>query len=132
MPHPERKRANDVSPVTDAAFEEVRQSFIVRLGAEQEQLAILSQALQGAEEFPVGILEELERFAHRLRGAAAVFALPELRDAAKVLELAASAAVAKHASRNDLRLQRSTRLLAARLIRMDRRSGLTAVAPRAV
>ena len=67
MRHPDPKGAHDVSPATDAAFEEIR---------------------------------------HRLRGAAAMFALPELRDASKVLELA------------------------ARLTRLDRREASTVVTPR--
>jgi HPt (histidine-containing phosphotransfer) domain-containing protein len=130
MHHPDPKRAHDLSPATDAAFEEVRQSFIVRLGAEQAQLAVFSRALQGAEAIPVEVLRQLERFAHRLRGAAAMFALPELRDASKVLELAASAAMARLAPGNVHRLQRSARLLAARLTRFDRREASTVVTPR--
>jgi hypothetical protein len=119
MPHPEGVRSPAANAATDAAFEEIRQSFIVLLGAEQERLAYLRHALQAADGFPVAVFEELERFAHRLRGAAAVFALPQLRDAAGVLELASSAALARHASNRDPRLRRSTRMLAAQLTRTD-------------
>jgi hypothetical protein len=47
------------------------------------------------------VLNELELFAHRLRGAAAVFDVLALSEAAKALELAAAAASAARALPSD-------------------------------
>ena len=108
---------------TATTYEEVRESFIVCLRGEQAHLKMLREALEAADGFPVEVFGDLERFAHRLRGAAAVFAMPQLRDAAKLLEQAAAAALARHAAGSDLRLRRSTQLLAGRLTRFDRDNG---------
>lgn len=131
MPHVEGTRPPAADAATDASFEEIRQSFIVLLSTEQERLAILNRALLAADGFPIEVFEELERFGHRLRGAAALFQLPKLCHAAKVLELASSAALARHASSSDRRLRRSTRLLEAQLTRMDLRRAFTSGAPSA-
>lgn len=123
MPHIESSQSHAAAEATAAAYEEVRQSFLVRLRAEHQRLLTLGAALAAADGAPATAFEDLERFAHRLRGAAAVFEMPQLRDAAKVLELAASGALARRAPNNDLRLRRSMRILAVRLVRVDRGTG---------
>jgi HPt (histidine-containing phosphotransfer) domain-containing protein len=80
----------------DEALEVVRQSFCARLHDEKARLAALAIALRSCETDSAPVLEELELFAHRLRGAAAVFEALELSQAAKALELAAEAGRAQH------------------------------------
>jgi HPt (histidine-containing phosphotransfer) domain-containing protein len=75
---------------TEAALERVRQSFHARLEGERVRLAILAKALKAARS-DAEILSDIEMFAHRLRGAAATFEVPELSADAKALELAAAA-----------------------------------------
>ena len=74
----------------EAEFEVVRQSFKVRLLSEQARLEALVQELGAAGDEIATVLVDIGTFAHRLRGAAAVFDLPELSSAAKALELAAT------------------------------------------
>ena len=99
----------------DATYQDACQSFLNRLDGEQKRLAVLETALAVAEEGPVTAFLDLEFFAHRLRGAAAVFDLPELRDDSKVLELAAAKAVLRHAPINDPHVEAAIRLLKAQL-----------------
>ena len=71
-------------------FELIRHSFKVRLQSEQARLEALAQELGAAGDEVAPVLVDIGTFAHRLRGAAAVFDLPELSSAAKALELAAT------------------------------------------
>ena len=123
MPHIERQQAPAAEAATEAAYEEVRQSFLGRLRAEHARLLTLAEVLGTAGGFPAAVFEDLERFAHRLRGAAAVFEMHQIREASKMLELAASGALARRASNNDLRLRRSMRVLAGRLSQVDGATG---------
>jgi HPt (histidine-containing phosphotransfer) domain-containing protein len=91
---------------TAAALERVRQSFHARLEGERLRLASLAKALKAARGDAV-ILSDIEMFAHRLRGAAATFEVPELSADAKALELAAAA--------NEPSLWSALETLAARL-----------------
>ena len=101
--------------VEDVAFEDVRQSFLNRLHSEQARLTVLGAALGSAQVDPASAFVDLEMFAHRLRGAAAVFELPELRDAAKALELAAAAAATERASIGEPLVQQTIQILTSRL-----------------
>lgn len=119
MPYAEKSQ----SPAeTAAAYQEVRHSFLVRLQSEHARLTKLGEVLAATEGVPASALEDLERFARRLRGAAAVFHVPELHDAAKVLELATSSALERRAPNNDLHLRSSMRMLAASLVQAGRGS----------
>lgn len=104
----------------DASFEDVRQSFLIRLHSEQSRLAFLADALGSAQIDPASAFVDLETFAHRLRGAAAVFDLPELRDDSKQLELAAAAAAIEHSPVSEPRVQKTMQILAGRLICLNR------------
>ena len=115
-------RRTDLNPgrglkptVLDVSYEDVRQSFLLRLHGDEVRLAVLRDALGSAEVSPATAFVDLEIFAHRLRGAAAVFDLPELRDAAKGLELAAAVAVAERSVIGEPRVQETIRILATRL-----------------
>jgi HPt (histidine-containing phosphotransfer) domain-containing protein len=108
-----------IAKAAEIAYEEVRQSFRVRLRAEQARLTTLTEVLGSVAGNPATAFGDLEGFAHRLRGAAAVFDYPELRDVAKTLEQAACAAVVLRSSKSDPLVQNAMRILAARLTCMN-------------
>jgi hypothetical protein len=93
----------------------VRLSFLIRLTGEKARLATLADALGAGAVTPALTFGDLEGFAHRLRGAAAVFDYPELRDAAKGLELAANEALVDGAAANEIRVRAAMRFLGTRL-----------------
>jgi hypothetical protein len=70
-------------------FEELRALFIAGLQADRVKLAALAAALAHAAGEPAAMLESIRVFAHKLRGAAAIFDSPEIGVAAGRLELAA-------------------------------------------
>jgi len=116
MPRIERLRSDGSNwPAPDLTYEEVRQSFLFRLHSERASLVSLSIALGSAAPTAELAFGNLEGFAHRLRGAAAVFDYPELRDSAKVLELAANAAALTSAAVNEPAVQIAAQHLQARL-----------------
>ncbi len=115
MPHTDAVESGAAKAAVEAAYEEVRLSFLFRLRGEQAHLATLTEALGSAEVDAATAFADLERFAHRLRGAAAVFEIPELRDMAKTLEQAVSAAVALRATNSDPLVQNAIHELNARL-----------------
>ena len=103
----------------EITFEDVRESFLIRLHHEESRLAALRVALETAHLDTVSSFIDLEIFAHRLRGAAAVFDLPEIRDAAKALELAAAAAAIAGASIAEPMVHDTIRDLSQRLARVN-------------
>jgi HPt (histidine-containing phosphotransfer) domain-containing protein len=103
----------------DVSFADVRRSFLDRLRGEQARLAFLAAALETAGMHNVSAFIDLEVFAHRLRGAAAVFELHELRDESKALELAASAATTRYSPDTRLQVGEAIRKLADRLIYLN-------------
>jgi hypothetical protein len=118
--HTEQRRATESITVSeDATYQDACQSFLDRLEGEQVRLAVLETALTIAAEGPVTAFLDLEVFAHRLRGAAAVFDLPELRDDSKVLELAAAKAVLRHAKHTDRHVKAAIRVLKAQLTHVN-------------
>lgn len=106
------------APAPDLEYEDVRQSFLVRLRGERASLEALTSALGSAAPPAALAFVGIEGFAHRLRGAAAVFDFPELRDCAKVLELAAKAAVLKSAPFDEPMVRKAARELQARLCQL--------------
>ena len=96
-------------------YEDVRLAFLVRLHSEETRLAALRDALASAQGDRVSAFIDLEYFAHRLRGAAAVFGLPEIRDAAKNLELSSAVAAMSNPALGEPLVQDTIRTLAARL-----------------
>ena len=104
--------------VPGVTYEDVHQSFQIRLSGEQARLTTLADALRCSDNGAASAFGELEWFAHRLRGAAAVFDYPELRDAAKVLEVAANAAVLEFAPFDEPRVQTAIRTLVLQLTRL--------------
>lgn len=120
MRRTERSRAAEsITVAEDATYQDACQSFLNRLQGEQARLAVLESALSIAAEGPVTAFLDLEVFAHRLRGAAAVFDLPELRDDSKVLELAAAKAVLCHARNTEPHVTTAIRLLKAQLTHVN-------------
>jgi len=125
--HTEQQRFGDVQPLSlDEEFEEVRQSFLARLPSEQAKLTTLANALGCATLDPGPAFGDLEYFAHRLRGAAAVFGFPTLRDAAKTLEQAAAGAIRERAASCDPFVQTAMRALDTRLASLN--EGTTSLA----
>ena len=114
----ERLRTFDPnSPPDDLSYDEVRQSFLIRLQRERTDLVVRLKALTSAAQAPEAAYRNLEEFAHRLRGAAAVFAFSELQESAKVLEFAAKAALHEKAPADDLRVRGAARELHSQLTR---------------
>jgi HPt (histidine-containing phosphotransfer) domain-containing protein len=112
----EQQQFSNVQPLSpDQEFEEVRQSFLARLPSEQANLAMLAKTLEFTVLDSAPAFGDLARFAHRLRGAAAVFEFPTLRDAAKALELAAAVAEGEHAPNSEPLVQTVLRALDIRL-----------------
>ena len=87
--------------VIDDGFEELRGRFYARLRADRVQLTSLSASLARVADDPGCIFEDLRLFAHRLRGAAAIFESSEVSNAACALELAASLAKFARAGKTD-------------------------------
>ena len=108
------------STVPDVTYEDVRRSFLNRLPGEHTRLAGLADTLGSGAVASASAFGELEGFAHRLRGAAAVFDFPELRDAAKVLEIAANAGVLGRAPVTEPRVQAAIRSLVEQLTGLTR------------
>jgi hypothetical protein len=130
MPRIEHSHSVTRKPVAaDIEFEEVRQSFLIRLHSEQTRLGVLQTALRAAGSDPVSAFMNLESFAHRLRGAAAVFDFPGLRDDSKVLELAAADAVLRLSPVGEPHVQTAMRMLTTRLTRLNGGTSSADVAP---
>jgi HPt (histidine-containing phosphotransfer) domain-containing protein len=104
---------------SDATFEEVRQSFLSRLHGEQAHLLVLASALESTEGKAASVLDDLEVFAHRLRGAAAVFEAGALSEDAKLLELAVGAASIDPRINDDPFVWIALRALISRLAAMN-------------
>jgi hypothetical protein len=75
--------------VADNTFEQLQSAFYTRLRKDRVRLVVLGTTLAHAGADPKSVLEDLRTFAHRLRGAAAIFDAAEIRDAAQALEVAA-------------------------------------------
>jgi len=114
-----RSSVNAMSSHEDEAFEEVRQSFLIRLHDEQIRLMALADALGSGGENAVSSLCALEVFAHRLRGAAAVFDAAVLSEDARSLELAVAAASIEPRIDNDPLVWSALRTLISRLASMN-------------
>jgi HPt (histidine-containing phosphotransfer) domain-containing protein len=78
--------------IADDTFEQLQLAFYERLRKDRAGLAVLGTALAHAVANPAPALQALRTFAHRLRGAAAIFGATEICDAAESLEVAALAA----------------------------------------
>jgi Hpt domain len=70
-------------------FEELRALFSDGLQADRVRLTALAASLARAADDPAAIFESMRVFAHKLRGAAAIFDFPQLGVAAGGLESAA-------------------------------------------
>jgi HPt (histidine-containing phosphotransfer) domain-containing protein len=93
-------------------FEQLQEAFYSRLRQDRERLAVLRTALTHCGANLALPFEELASFAHRLRGAAAIFGAGEIRDAAHELEVAAHAARERCANEGDSQVGSALALLA--------------------
>jgi hypothetical protein len=101
MPNTERPQLAVAVHEAAAAYHDVRESFLSRLNSEQLRLHTLSAELESDAADPEMVFRDLQYFAHRLRGAAAVFDIPAVRDSSQELELVVRAAEDRHAYRGD-------------------------------
>ena len=85
---------------TTASFEGIRDAFCGRLRNERVHLVALSAALVGRGG-DASIVDDLRDRAHRLSGAAAIFALADIARAARCLERAAAAAQTSRSNKTD-------------------------------
>jgi chemotaxis protein histidine kinase CheA len=85
-------------------FENLFDAFLIRLQAEREHLVKLSAELALTEENPQSIFADLQFRAHKLRGGAAIFEVPEVVEAAGAMEKAAVSASLSHAPHTDGRV----------------------------
>ena len=90
--------------LADDTFEQLRQGFYMRLRDDRVRLVILATTLAHSRSSPASAREELQVFAHKLRGAAAVFGAAEIRDAAQAVEVAAVAARQENSDEGDNQL----------------------------
>ncbi len=103
-------------PITaEDPFEELRDLFFARLRSDRVRLTTFAEALERTEGDPARTFEDIQLFAHRLRGGAAIFETSEVGIAANLLEQAAAAAAVAHADRSDASVCRALEGLLDRL-----------------
>jgi hypothetical protein len=103
---------------SEGPFDEFRDRFFARLRSDRMRLSALAAALSRAEGDPAHIFEDIQLFAHRLRGGAAIFETPEVGIDANALEQAAASASVAHADSSDASVRRALENLLDRLARM--------------
>jgi HPt (histidine-containing phosphotransfer) domain-containing protein len=85
---PRRTASEDAAPnPAEDSFEEIRDTFCIRLRGERDHFLTLNAALTGTDDSPVPVLGELRNRAHRLSGTAAIFEFAAVAAAARALEL---------------------------------------------
>jgi hypothetical protein len=107
-----------VSPAPIASqdpFEQLRELFFARLRSDRVRLTALAEVLARAQGDPAQTFEDMQLFAHRLRGGAAIFETPEVGFAANALEQAAASASVAHADSSDASVWRALENLLERL-----------------
>jgi chemotaxis protein histidine kinase CheA len=97
--------------LAEGTFEQLREAFHIRLRKDRVQFVVLGTALARCSTNPAMVFEELAMFAHRLRGASAIFGADEIRDAAHALEVAAHAARERRADEEDSQVWSALALL---------------------
>jgi HPt (histidine-containing phosphotransfer) domain-containing protein len=103
----------------DDPFDELRSAFEARLRKDQVLLTVLGAALARADADKAPIFEDIRLFAHRVRGAAALFGAPDIGVVAYALEQAAIAAASPHAQNSDAAICQALNALAERLAAVD-------------
>lgn len=83
------------------SFGELQLAFRARLRSERVHFVTLSAALADAVESPASIFRDLGFCAHKTRGGAAIFEMPEVAAAACALEQAAASAADSRADSAD-------------------------------
>jgi HPt (histidine-containing phosphotransfer) domain-containing protein len=78
------------STLVDEELKQLGQLFQRRLQQDRAKLGVLAAKFASADAAPADVLEEIRFFAHRLHGAAAIFAAHELSHSARALEAAAT------------------------------------------
>jgi HPt (histidine-containing phosphotransfer) domain-containing protein len=95
------RRRRGAAATEGDTFEALRASFYARLKRESVHFVTLSAALARTEEDPAWIFGDLRDRAHKIRGSAAMFEIPDVAAAACALELASISATMTHANNGD-------------------------------
>jgi HPt (histidine-containing phosphotransfer) domain-containing protein len=103
------RRAHESGPQREPgdSLEELRQAFYDRLQSERVHFATLSAVLARAGKNPAWIFEDLQFRAHKMRGGAAIFEIPEVAATACSLEEAAKRASLAKANNTDPGVERA-------------------------
>lgn len=101
MKSTERENVASAPAVSDDELDRLRETFYARLHRDRIRLTTLAALLARIEGNPAGVFQELQGLAHRIRGAAGVFQVPEVFSAASALEQAATVACSRHADHTD-------------------------------
>jgi HPt (histidine-containing phosphotransfer) domain-containing protein len=104
-------RPGDAYADADQRFEMLRGLFQDRLRHDRVELRRLDSALTGGSGDSAGLFEEIQRVAHRIAGAAALFEEREVCAAAGSLEKAARLAYHKRAANDDERVWQAVQVL---------------------
>jgi HPt (histidine-containing phosphotransfer) domain-containing protein len=110
-----RPRASAKQIVPEDPFDELRDVFHARLRSDQVRLLVLAASLACADTDPAPVFEDIRVFAHRVRGAAAVFGAADIGVIADALEQAAISAASAHAENSDPTVCTALEALAERL-----------------
>jgi chemotaxis protein histidine kinase CheA len=111
-------------PPGNEEIKELGLLFQRRLQDDLLTLESLAARFAQADATPASVLEEIRCFAHRLRGAAAIFEAHELARAAQALEAAATLAVSDGASNTPHSMSSILHSLRGQLaLRIDNQSG---------
>jgi HPt (histidine-containing phosphotransfer) domain-containing protein len=101
--------------VPDDPFEQLRAAFQVRLQSDAVRLAVLAAALARADADSASNFEDIRLFAHRVRGAAALFGAADIASVADALEQTAISAAHARAENSDTSIWTALEALAERL-----------------
>jgi HPt (histidine-containing phosphotransfer) domain-containing protein len=126
----EHRRTSSKRIVTDDPFDELRDAFHARLRSDQVRLLVLAAALACADTDPAPVFEDIRVFAHRVRGAAAVFGVPDVGAVADALEQAAISATSAHAENSDPTVCTALEALAERLAAVNDKAARSVLAVR--
>ncbi len=108
--------ATAATTLLDDELKKVRDAFYVRLRSDRARLTTLRVLLACAPQESASIFEQIRMFAHRLRGAAAIFEAFEIGSAAYALEDAANTALIARAANTDPFVRAALDGLADRLV----------------
>jgi HPt (histidine-containing phosphotransfer) domain-containing protein len=115
-----RVSRREIAP--DDPFDELQGTFYARLRSDLICLMVLTAALACADANPGPIFEDIRVFAHRIRGAAALFGAPDIGIVADALEQAAICAANGGARNTDASVCAALEALTEQLVAVNGRA----------